>query len=320
MTSILMTHATESACPAVVRQFAKPIEERSLFSFVEESTLPLLHGAESFTVRSEELGDWNKKSFSADMNAGAKTISIKFTNPYCDYDGQKCLDQRILFVDSLTVTSPSGEVESFKGNDSRFRSTISSNGYKDCYGESQGYSKCYNGTLSLDFNTQEVGRYQIEASMSGQLAPSREGYLEVVMSIESNEDVLTTNSRNAVAIRNQISKLFEDLHGNKFAANSDSVMQVYEIFAAALAKAPEAHNGIFYQCNLWNDGLFYNDNLTKEEIETFRTVQPNDDWYSDDWEARRVFEYEFIADPFYSKYAWTAVMMYMLSHYDYLHE
>lgn len=320
MTSILMTHATESACPAVVRQFAKPIEERTLFSFVEESTLPLLHGAESFTVLSEELGDWKKQSFAADVNAGAKTIAIKFTNPYCDYDGQKCLDQRILFVDSLTVTLPSGKVESFKGNDSRFRPSISPNGYQDCYGESQGYSKCYNGTLSLDLDTQEVGRYQIEASLSGQLAPSREGYVEVVMSIESNENVLTTTAPNATAIRNQIGKLFDVLHGSNFGPNSESVTQVYEIFAAALSSVSEAHNGVFYQCIFHRDGLFYDDNLSQSELDTFRYVNEGEDWYQENWDAKRVFEDAFRLDPYGSKYAWTAVMMYMLSHYDYLHE
>jgi hypothetical protein len=156
--------------------------------------------------------------------------------------------------------------------------------------------------------------------MSGQLAPSREGYLEVVMSIESNENVLTTNSLNAVAIRNQISKLFEVLHGNRFTANSDSVMQVYEIFAAALARAPEAHNGIFHQCAIWRDGMFYDDNLSQTELDVFRSLNPNGDWYQEDYQSRRVFDDAFRADHYGSKYAWTAVMMYMLSHYDYLHE
>lgn len=320
MTSILMTHATESACPAVVRQFVKPIEERTLYSFVEESTLPLLHGAQAFTVISEELGDWKKQSFSAEVNAGAKTIAIKFTNPHCDYDGTKCLDQRILYVDSLTLTSPSGKVESIKGNDSRFRSSINSNGYQDCYSNWQGYSNCYNGILSLDLNTQEVGHYQIEASLSGQLAPSREGYLEVVMSIESNEDILTATTPNATAIRNQISKLFDVLHGSNFSPNSDSVTRVYEIFAAALSKASEAHSGIFYQCSIYRDGFFYDDNLSQSELDKFRYVNPGVDWYQENWEVKRVFEDAFRADPYGSKYAWTAVMMYMLSHYDYLHE
>ena len=39
MSSILMTHATESACVAVARQFAKTDSSRSLLSLVQESTL-----------------------------------------------------------------------------------------------------------------------------------------------------------------------------------------------------------------------------------------------------------------------------------------
>lgn len=320
MTSILMTHATESACPAVIRQFAKPIEERTLFSYVEQSTLPLLDGAESFTVLSEELGDWKTHSFTADVDSGAKTIAIKFANPHCDFDGQKCLDQRILYIGSLTITSPSGKVESLRGNDPRFRSSINSNGNQDCYSDLQGYAKCYNGSLILDLETQEVGRYQIEASMSGQLAPSREGYLEVVMSLERNESVLTTTSPNATAIRNQIVKLLEVLHGNRLTVNSESVEQVYEIFAAALAKAPEAHNGVFYQCSISRDEMFYDDHLSQSELDTFRYVNPGEDFYREDWDAKEVFDRAFRSDPYGSKYAWTAVMMYMLSHYDYLHE
>ena len=96
--------------------------------------------------------------------------------------------------------------------------------------------------------------------------------------------------------------------------------QVYEIFAAALAKASEAHDGIFYQCVISRDKLIYDDNLSQIELDTFRSVKPGEDWYLDDYDARRVFDDVFRADPYGSKYAWTAVMMYMLSHYDYLHE
>ena len=140
------------------------------------------------------------------------------------------------------------------------------------------------------------------------------------MSIESTENVLTTTTRNATAIRNQISKLFDVLHGSSFGPNSESVTQVYEIFSAALEKAPEAHNGIFYQCAIFRDGLFYDDNLSQSELDTFRYVNQDNDWYEDNWDTKKAFEDIFRSDPYGSKYAWTAVMMYMLSHYDYLHE
>jgi hypothetical protein len=175
-------------------------------------------------------------------------------------------------------------------------------------------------TVEVDLSVSETGNYTLSAELSAEIPALKGGLAEVSLSINENTDVLSADTPNSRAIRNQIVELFDQLHGKRYTTSSTNVTQVYEIFNAALMKGPSAHSGIFHQCNLWNDGLFYDDNLTQKEIATFRTVQPNNDWYSDDWEARRVFEHEFIADPFYSKYAWTAVMMYMLSHYDYLHE
>ncbi len=56
MTSILMTHATESACIAVARQFSRPQGERSLFTLVDEGTLPLSAASSSNTLPSEKQG------------------------------------------------------------------------------------------------------------------------------------------------------------------------------------------------------------------------------------------------------------------------
>ena len=41
MAAILRTHASQVACPAVVRQFASPTSESSLFQHVDETTTPL---------------------------------------------------------------------------------------------------------------------------------------------------------------------------------------------------------------------------------------------------------------------------------------
>ena len=47
---------------------------------------------------------------------------------------------------------------------------------------------------------------------------------------------------------------------------------------------------------------------------------PGQDWYEYDWSAKSLIENErFRIDTYRTKYAWTAVMMYMLSHYDYIH-
>jgi hypothetical protein len=316
MTTILMTHATETACPAVVRQFAKPIEERSLFSYVEETTQPLVLESRAYTLASETREDWNTISLSKSISPGDKTFSLKFLNRYCDYDGVSCVEQRTLFLKSLTISSPSGLTTKVQAADPRVR-VIGKYCSVDWQGDMRFGDSC---TVEVDLSVSETGNYTLSAELSAEIPALKGGLAEVSLSINENTDVLSADTPNSRAIRNQIVELFAQLHGKRYTTSSTNVTQVYEIFNAALMKGPSAHSGIFYQCSLWKDGLLYDDNLTQKEIATFRTVQPNNDWYSDDWEARRVFEHEFMADPFYSKYAWTAVMMYMLSHYDYLHE
>jgi len=316
MTTILMTHATETACPAVVRQFAKPIEERSLFSYVEETMQPLVLESRAYTLASETREDWNTISLSKPISPGDKTFSLKFLNRYCDYDGVSCIEQRTLFLKSLTISSPSGLTTKVQAADPRIR-VVGRYCSVDWQGDMRFGDSC---TIEVDLSVSETGNYTLSAELSAEIPALKGGLAEVSLSINENTDVLSADTPNSRAIRNQIVELFDQLHGKRYTTSSTNVTQVYEIFNAALMKGPSAHSGIFHQCNLWNDGLFHDENLTQKEIATFRTVQPNNDWYSDDWEVRRVFDHEFMADPFYSKYAWTAVMMYMLSHYDYLHE
>ena len=308
MTTILMTHATQTACPAVIRQFAKPISERTLFSLVEVSMQPLILESQSYVLASEERSDWNTISLSTQLEPGDKTFSLKFLNRYCDYDGVKCLEQRTLFLKSLTISSPSGLETKISATDPRIR-VIGSYCSVDWIGDLRFGDSC---TVEVDLSVTEIGSYRLIAEVSAELPALKGGFAEVSLSINENADILSADTPNSRAIKEQISELFDQLHGKKYTIDSDGVTQVYEIYNAALQKGPSAHSGIFHQCNLWNDGLFYDDNLTQEDIATFRTAEPDNDWYSDDWELRRVFEHEFIADPFYTKYAWTAVMMYML--------
>ena len=153
--------------------------------------------------------------------------------------------------------------------------------------------------------------------MAAQRSPSKDEDLKVVVSLDKIAEELTADTENSQRIRNQIVTLFQELHGTKYAIDSDEVAEVFEIFVGARSIAPK---GRLKSCSIGMDGMFYEDNLTQEEIDTFRYVQPGTDWFSEDWNSRSVFDDVFLADPHGTKYAWTAVMMFMLSHYSYLHE
>jgi hypothetical protein len=253
------------------------------------------------------MGDWKTLSVASELERGPQTFSLTFTNPYVG---------RTLYVDSITITSPSGATQTIRGNDSRLVSSVSNQGSPNCYHQWEGYSLCFGGSLSFAINVTEAGRYLFESSMSSELGPSAEGYLEIALVMKANGNMLTANTKNVTAIKEQISILFEKLHGTVRAKDSEQVLQVYEIFAAALTVDDSGWR--FEECKLYRDGLFYDDMLSSEEISSFRTEGIYA--YNVDWNKRNLLEKPLITDPLRAKYAWTAVMMYMLSHYDYLHE
>ena len=263
----------------------------------------------------------SKSTFSADLTPSKRKLSVKFVNQYCDWTGSECLEQRLLYIVSLALVSPAGVRTEIKANDQRLISTVdANNGNTNCNPQADGSLQCWDGGVSIELDIIESGRFTIEAIMSAQQAPSKQDPVQAAILVEGLGSALESSTPNAVAIKNQISKLFDILHGSDNSPSSNKVAEVYEIFVAAHSRSSSAHNGIFYQCGLWKDGMIFDDFLTQEQLDEFRYVEPGEDWYRDDWRKREPYESVFRTDTHGSKYAWTAVMMYMLSHYDYLHE
>ena len=324
MTSILMTHATESACIAVARQFARPIDQRSLLSLVEESTQPQVDTFAMLTLPSQANDDWQTVTMDADLTPGLSEVSLTFNNPYCDWNGSTCVEQRILWISSVAVISPSGQRLTYQGNDYSLYppNNLMNGGRQNCHPAGDGRGHCYGGGVSFELNARETGKYRIEAVMAAQLVPSKPDLLELAVAVKAQQPILSSNTKNAQLIKRQIRELFEKLHGTRLAADSDEVAQVYEIFAAALVAEQQGDGSEweFENCNTGIDGYFDWDLLSKEQVESYKSVSPNGDWYEDDWSIKGQLLRPLTQDPLGTKYAWTAVMMYMLSHYDYLHE
>ena len=324
MTSILMTHATESACIAVARQFARPAAERSLLSLIEESTQPQVDAFSKLTLPSKNEKDWQTLAIESDLTPGLREVALTFSNPECDWDGSKCIEQRVLWISSVTVIAPSGQRLTYQGNDSRlYPPNEWRNGKnQNCHTGGDGLGHCYGGEINFEYNARESGKYRIEAVLAGRLMPSKPDFLELAFAVKTRGPILSLNTPNAQLIKKQIRELYEKLHGTRHALDSDEVTQVYEIFAAALTAEQESDGSDweFENCNIWKDGYFDWDLLSKEEVESYKSVPPGGDWYRDDWNIKGPLLRKFTQDPIGTKYAWTAVMMYMLSHYDYLHE
>ena len=241
MASILMTHATESACIAVARQFAFPVGQRSLLALVDESTQPQVDAFATLTLPSKAKDDWKTISMNADLTPGLREVSLTFNNPECDWDGSSCVEQRILWISSVAVISPSGQRLTYQGNDNRLYppNAWMNGGRQNCHTGGDGLGHCYGGGVSFELNARETGKYRIEAVMAAQLMPSRPDLLELAVAVKTQQPILSSNTKNAQLIKRQISALFEKLHGTRLAVDSDEVTQVYEIFAAALTAEQE---------------------------------------------------------------------------------
>ena len=320
MTSILMTHATESACIAVARQFARPIADRSLFSLVEESTQPQVDAFSKLTLPSKDKSEWRTLTMGANLTPGIRDVSLTFSNPDCNWNGINCVEQRVLWISSVTIITPSGQRLTYRGNDDRLYQP--NGGRQNCYPSGDGIGHCYEGAISFELNAREAGNYQIEAAMAAQLMPSRPDLIELIFAVKTQQPILSSSTKNAQLIKNQISELYEKLHGTQRTPDSEEVAQVFEIFAAALVveQEKEGSDWEFQNCNIWRDGYLDWDLLSKKEIESYKSEDPEYDRYHDDWNIKGELLRPYTQDPIGTKYAWTAVMMYMLSHYDYLHE
>ena len=316
MAAILQTHAVETACPIVVKELALPLAKRRLFLKVDETITPLSIALITADVTSSSSTDWQEHKLDAQIPANGAEIKVSFTNPYCDYDGEKCIEQRVLYVDGLTLRHASGAEQRFEVTAPEIQ--ISGD---NCYlGDSHAtfYSDC---TMSLNLDLDNTDNFEIIAHLAAQQAPSKEQPTQATIEVLIGEDIMDAQTNNALLIKQQIVDLFTKLHGKPYTIDSQQVQQTYSLFASALASANQSSSSYIYNCNPWSiDGHFFSDLLTPEELEAVRSPSPNGNHYEMDWESMEFNSHEITRDSTGVKRAWVAVIAYLLSHYDYLHE
>ncbi|MFT7527431.1 MAG: hypothetical protein ACI9LY_002586 [Arenicella sp.] len=133
------------------------------------------------------------------------------------------------------------------------------------------------------------------------------------------ENLSSIKNENVTLIKKQIVALYQKLHGRTF-SNSDTKVEVaYNIYLAALQSYLESPSSNFSQCNNWNDGLLLSDFWSDEELSEARTLNERGDGWNIDWDKIGKFN-NFRVDQYGAKRIWTAVMAYMISSFDYLHE
>ena len=208
ISTVLQTYSTETACLTTLREFSLPIGERKLFSYVEDSTTPLMTKTQKFEVESENRDDWEVRSIRGFAQDKTR-FSLSFTNNYCDYDGQKCLEQRQLLIQSLALKTSSGLSEKIQTSDPR----LTFHPYNCSNVNGRGNSQIHfwnNCSVILDLDLIDDGFYEFSAEVSSIEAPLKGGRVEIEMSIEGYPGNLSSiKNENVTLIKKQIVALYK---------------------------------------------------------------------------------------------------------------
>ena len=318
ISTVLQTYSTETACLATLREFSLPVGDRKLFSLVDEKTTPFISHELEIEVEAKNRYDWKNISLQGSAQ-GLTRFSLSFINNYCDYDGEKCTETRQLFIQEFSITSPSGLLERIQTNDPRlsFHPYNCSNVNKRGDAGIHFWNNC---TASFVAELSEHGSYEFGAKVSSIEAPRKGGRVEVAMKMERvKKNLSSIENENVTRIKNQIVKLYRKMHG-EFYSNSDVKIEVaYNIYLAALQSYLESPSSNFSQCDNWKDGLMLSDFWSDEELSEARTLNEQGNGWDINWDKIGEFN-TFQEDQYGAKRIWTAVMAYMISSFDYLHE
>ena len=322
LATLTLTHAAETSCLASIREFELPINDRRLFKFVDESTSPESLLAEPIVVPSTSQTDYRAMTITADLPEGPAAFRVEFTNDYCDYQDGRCIEDRNMYVKSLSITRPSGEVVPVPIRSEGIR--YMNSGCRRFTNASDGaeilawWGNCY---AEFSIQLTESGQHTFTAVLSADLPRITGGFAEGAMSARSEVPLSEIESSATRQIKRQIGHLYDRLLGETNETSLDDIDLAYDVYLASRQKWLENPQTNFRACNTWRDGLLLKEYLTPEE---FAVVQiPRDEhseWFRTDWNKIGEYANRLQQDEYGAKYSWAAVLALILSNFHYLHE
>jgi hypothetical protein len=322
LATLTLTHAAETSCLATIREFELPINDRLLFKFVDESTSPESLISEPIVVPSTGPNDYRAMKITADLPKGPASFRVSFTNDYCDYQDGRCIEDRNMYVKSLSITKPSGDVVpvSIRSDDIRFmnpgcRYFGSSGDGAEMLGW---WGNCY-----AEFSVQltEPGQHTFTAVLSADVPSITGGFAEGEMSAWSEVPLSEIQNSETIKIKRQIGHLYDRLLGESNETSPDDIDLAYDVYLASRQSWLENPQTHFSSCLIYRDGLILKEYLSPEEFNEVQFPQDNhSEWFQTDWNKIGKYHSRLLQDQFGAKYSWAAVMALILSNFHYLHE
>ena len=312
MAAVAQSHALESSCSIVQREFLLwPEERRRLFGGIDKDVSPISEiigeavviEAESWAKR--ETNSWAVSS----LSAGPKNVRVQFLNRWFGGDGSH--DDRYLILDEVIVRDQAATAVERVEIETLERVDCSDFQWEESAERSVG-QRVWCDSFSVPVSIPEDGDYRIEV-IAYQRATGDE---PVMMDIVVESDIET--SRGAREIRSKLVELYEKLLGATVSIDSPEVEAAFQLFVEVWEHKRNTEDW-------WKEDVACetNDHLYFEGIAD-DVLEFHDDGFYWDFNWDRVDEIKHDAgwwsqgrrDPIVQ--TWVVVLAYLLTDYRYL--
>jgi hypothetical protein len=305
MANVAERQALHLACSVTTLDFfenASP-DERRLFDAVSQYTTPLTEVVSSTDVEIGEYADRGEYDISVALSPGIRSVKIIFNND--DYNSETEED-RNLYIDKLIIYRDGSIVETIEAenfeNQQGFDQTTYDNGdvmggvhSEQVDGEwgPVGWNLWGEGYVAIDVELLLEGSYRFSVVAWG--SGSGDG-VKPNMTTEISSTDSTTTTRGSQAIKSQIQSLYKKMLGDDLPTDDPELDAVYELLVET-----------------WEERKTHENNHSAWHWENEDCLFPRE--IADEEWSNGLGQ-----DPQQMIYAWTSVIYYFMTHFDYLHE
>ncbi len=311
MSNVAQRQAIDFACDAVFQDFFKPDNQRTVFGSLDPHTTPGQEGRQQFEVPAT-YADRGTRSLSLSMQPGTKKLRISLDNSYWDEENQignnVVIDRVRILRDGVQVATYEGEefaqTNGFEQRIDFWEGEYHNSGDQHWEEVTPGDWQPVGwviwggqGWISFPFEASQAGEYTVEIVTYGPRVPAN---IPVQTSISLQDTDPYAASSGSTELREAIQALHALMLGEELELDDPEIEATYQLLVETWqGRKQEVPNATFgwqwpdEQCNIYDQ-----------------------DYHNQGWEYHQVFQY----DPELMKGTWVSVIMYLMTHYNYLHE
>lgn len=325
MSTVSTTHALESSCPIVLKDFLFEDGNRRLFNGISPLVTPISEGVSEATIETNEEPQYEEFSTSINFSAGSKTATVSLQNGFCDWDeeAEMCTASTFLGIQSVEIRAP-GATSGTVFN------ALQDHTPSSCSWDNGTGALIMGGTCQIEipFSATVSGEHTVIATLAGirtgEDIPSAAS-VDIAVGVNTTDDAANSKANGATEIREKLVDLHTTLLGETYGINSAEIQLAYDLYLESWQERMDSGEQGFLiwdnreNCNFWNDAFYFED-LPLDGEGTFIQYGDNGYPYFSPTEEALDFITLGAGDPAHTKGTWVSILTYLLSHYHYLYE